>query len=70
MNKRLLQSKMDLYGDNFSTLACAIGRSVSTLSAKINGKAEFTQGEIMTIKNRYGLSAEDVDAIFFAIKVS
>ena len=39
---------------------------------KLNEKdgAEFTQGEIKALKERYNLTPEEVDAIFFARKVS
>ncbi len=72
MNKNLLESKMKLLGDTQSTLADAIGISLSRLSAKINEYegAEFTQGEINSIKERYQLSADEVDCIFFAKAVS
>lgn len=70
MDKRLLQRKMDNYGDNLATLAKAIGRAPATVSAKMNSKGEFTQGEIMDIKDRYKLTAEEVDTIFFDMKVS
>jgi len=71
MNKNLLKSKMALYGDNFTTLAEAIGLTLQTLSLKINeNKAEFTQSEIKLIKERYHLTNDEVDEIFFADAVS
>ena len=70
MNKALLESKMKLYGDTGGSLADYLGISRSTLSAKINEKAEFTQKEMMSIKKRYELTADDVDGIFFTTKVS
>ena len=72
MNKKLLESKMKLYGDTNESLAKALGISPQSLSAKKNGTkgAEFVQGEMMAIKGRYGLSAEEVDLIFFAAEVS
>ena len=71
MNTNKLRAKMALFGDTGSTLAEAIGISQQRFSAKLNGKdAEFTQGEIQTIKDRYNLTAEEVDDIFFNIKVS
>ena len=72
MNKRLLKSKMDFYGDNNASLAKAIGISPQSLSSKKNetNGSEFTQGEILAIKERYHLTAEEVDAIFFAQRVS
>lgn len=71
MNANKLRAKMALFGDTGGTLAEAIGISQQRFSAKLNGKdAEFTQGEIQTIKDRYNLTAEEVDDIFFNIKVS
>lgn len=70
MNKALLESKMKLFGDTGGSLADYIGISRSTLSAKINEKAEFTQKEISMIKMRYELTAEEVDGIFFTLNVS
>ena len=70
MNKALLESKMKLYGDTCGSLADFLGLSRSTLSAKINEMAEFTQKEMMSIKKRYELTADDVDGIFFTTKVS
>ena len=65
-------SKMKLFGDTQEVLAKALGISLSRLNAKINETdgAEFTQSEITFIKIRYHLTAEEVDAIFFAPKVS
>lgn len=68
MNKKMLESKMKLFGDTNATLAQAIGISPQSLSAKkneTNGK-EFNQGEIVKIKERYKLSSEEIDNIFFA----
>jgi hypothetical protein len=62
---------MDKNGDTSGTLSKALGIHQNTLSLKINERGtEFTQSEIMTIKNRYNLTADDVDAIFFDIRVS
>ncbi len=72
MNKNLLKSILAANGDNFSTLAEYLGITVSTLSNKVNEKqkAGFTQPEIMMIKKRYSLSADEVDAIFFTNQAS
>ena len=63
---------MALHGDTGNDLAKALGLSPQRFSAKINEKngAEFTQHEIQKIKDRYNLSAEDIEAIFFNKKVS
>lgn len=72
MNKKLLKSKMDLFGDTGDSLSEYLGINRSTFSAKINETAgrEFTQGEITMIKERYNLSADDINEIFFTQIVS
>lgn len=71
MNTNKLRAKMALHGDTGGTLAKALDLSPQWLSRKLNEKnAEFTQGEIQAIKDRYNLTAEEVDEIFFDIKVS
>ena len=67
VNKPLFRSFMVKFGDTPETLSDAMGISLSRLNAKINSNgAEFTQKEIAFVKNRYSLSAAEVDAIFFA----
>ena len=68
MNKKLLESKMKLYGDTNASIAKYIGISQQTFIAKKNQTkaADFKVGEIVKIKEKYSLSAEEVDAIFFA----
>lgn len=72
MNKNRLKSVMVAHGDTYKTLAEFLGITVSTLSKKVNEKRQawFNQQEIMMIKNRYSLNAEDVDSIFFENQVS
>lgn len=72
MNKLLLESTMKLFGDTGSSLSEYLGISRSRFSAKLNEKngAEFTQGEIRKIRDKYKLSAEAVFNIFFDEKVS
>jgi len=66
MNKALLRAEMIKHGDTQESLAIAMGISLSRLNAKINSEnAEFRQTEIIFIKNRYKLTAADVDNIFF-----
>ena len=67
MNKQKLVGIMYENGDTQTTLANAIGISVQRLNAKINGTggAEFNQGEIQRIKDRYSLKSEEIDDIFF-----
>lgn len=72
MDINKLKSKMALYGDNGGDLAEYLNISRSTLSGKMNetNGAEFTQGEIQKIKERYDLNSNEVDEIFFNAKVS
>lgn len=67
MNKKKLKSVMALHGDTMRDLAKALGKSPQSISDKINERGtEFKQGEIAIIKDRYNLSAEQVESIFFA----
>lgn len=68
LNKNQLRSFMALNGDNDGKLAEYLGLSRSRFSAKINetGGAEFNQGEISKIKQRYNLTADEIDSIFFS----
>lgn len=68
MNKNLLVSKMKLHGDTNADLATAIGISPQRFSAKLNEYqgAEFNQGEILKIRERYSLTDAEVVAIFFS----
>ena len=67
MNKELLRSIMALYGDTNKTLAAFIGISEQSFSNKINENGtEFKKGEIAKIKERYHLTCDQLDRIFFA----
>lgn len=72
MNKLRLESVMHLHGDTGTSLARFLNMARTTFSAKINETkgAEFTQGEIAMIKEKYSLSADDIVAIFFDTEVS
>ena len=70
MNEKELKAKIVAFGDTQARLADAIGISASNLNDKINGKAQFRQNDIATIKERYHLTAEDVDRIFFGVELS
>lgn len=72
MNTAKLKSIMVLHGDTGAVLANAIGLTPQSFSTKLNEKngAEFTQNEIAKIKERYSLTPDEIDAIFFDVKVS
>ena len=66
MDKAKLKSCMALYGDTNKELADYLEISEQSVSNKINENGtEFKQGEIRKIKDRYNLTPEEVDAIFF-----
>lgn len=65
MNKNLLKSKMALHGDTSGVLAEYLGITQNTFSLKLNGVAVFTQPEIQKIKDKYNLTSEEIDQIFF-----
>lgn len=66
MRKNELESVMKLNGDTGTTLSEYLGISRGSFSNKLNEKSqEFTQSEIAKIREKYSLSAEQVDSIFF-----
>lgn len=72
MNKQKLRAVLALQGDTQRSLAEYLGISENRLSNKINGTggADFNQTEIMLIKEKFGLSSEQLDEIFFNVEVS
>ena len=67
LNSSKLKAKIVENDDTQAQLAAAIGISLSNLNDKINGKVSFRQDEIAAIRNRYHLSAVEVDSIFFDV---
>ena len=66
MNAKLFRSIMVLNNDTNKSLAEFLNLSEQTVCNKINENGtEFKQGEIVKIKKRYNLTAEQVMAIFF-----
>lgn len=63
-DKKELKAVMVRFGDRQEDLATVLGISPQTLSAKINGDRDFTQGEIGLIAMHYSLSAMDIVRIF------
>ena len=66
MDMNQLRSFMARHGDKQSDLAKALGLPQSALSARMNGHTDFRQKEMEIIRKRYELSAESLQAIFFA----
>lgn len=72
MNKNMFVSKMKLFGDTQTILAEELGISLTRLNEKINevDGAEFWQHEIKFFRDRWHLTPEEVDQIFFTVLVS
>ena len=70
MNTNLLKAKMKLHNDTQRELADYLGRVISNVSFKINGKQAFNADEIRKMKKRYNLTAEEIDEIFFNLECS
>lgn len=68
MDKNRLRSLLFLYGDNQRKLAKFLGIKEQTVSVKINERngAEFNKSEIDLMKERYNLTSNDIDMIFFS----
>lgn len=67
MNSNLLKGEIRAKAMTQENIARSIGISLSRFNAKLNGTggAEFSLGEIRSIKTVLGLSAEQIDHIFF-----
>lgn len=65
MNTFELKAEIVRHNETSGVLAGVLGISHPTFSAKINGKAEFTQTEIATIREHYHLSNDRLTEIFF-----
>lgn len=65
-------SKMKLFGDTQKILAEELGLSLTRINEKINetNGAEFRMREIRFFRDRWSLTPEEVDLIFFTKKVS
>lgn len=72
MNSALLKGKIKENSMTQGQLADEIGISLSRFNAKLNNTAgaEFTLGEVRSIKSVLNLSSETVDRIFFEREVS
>lgn len=70
MNSKLFKIHMLRNNDTQAILAEVLELPQSAISARINGKTEFRQNEINTIRKRWDLSNTDTVDIFFEEEVS
>lgn len=65
MKTNLLRAKMALANDTNNKLAECLDITVQSVIGKIKGHQDFKASEIAIIKNRYNLSLNEVNEIFF-----
>lgn len=65
MNKNRLLGVIKSAGDTQQDLADALDQALNTVNSKINGRVEFSRADLQTIKEKYSLSPEEMDIIFF-----
>ena len=70
VNSNELKAEMKRNNDTQEKLAEALGLQVSGVSDRINGKIDFRRSELGKIRNRYNLTPERFDEIFFDGDVS
>ena len=68
MNAALFKYYMAKNRETMSTLATALGKCKVTVSNCVNGNSnsEFNRADIQTLKARWKLTPQDIDAIFFS----
>lgn len=68
MNSSILKGKMREQDMTQSIVAARIGLSLSRFNAKLNNSdgAEFSLGEIRSLKELFSLDAAQIDQIFFS----
>lgn len=64
-NKDHFQAKYIEHGLNAVDVAKIMGINPATLSRKMNGESDFTRNEIQLFRSELGLSASEIDHIFF-----
>lgn len=70
INETEMRIQMLRHGDNNKALAEALGKTTSTICHKLKGTQRFTQIEIQKIIDRYNLTPEETQTIFFASQVA
>ena len=63
-NKRLLKSKMVLFGDNVDALAEYLNQSRQSVYNKIAGKVPFSLQDVSAISKKYNLTNAETYEIF------
>ena len=70
MDSKKLHGKLVEKGYTMSSMAKELGISDTAMYNKMNGKSQFTQGEMHLMASRLQMTMEDIGNIFFADQVS
>ena len=70
MNRNILEGRIKEKGYNIEKVANKIGVNTATFYRKLSGESGFFWLEILKISEILELSFEDVNSIFFEIKVT
>ena len=70
INETEMRIQMLRHGDNNKALAEALGKTTPTICHKLKGSQRFTQIEIQKIIDRYNLTPEETQTIFFASQIA
>lgn len=66
LDKNKLYGKIRAHGLTLENVARFLGINAATLSRKVNGRSDFTRNEIEMLRRKLSLTADELQAIFFA----
>lgn len=66
----LFKAKLAEKGVTLREIASVMGCNEATLYRKMQGQSDFTRNEIQLIKQKLGLTNEEVELIFFATELA
>lgn len=66
LDKDKLCGKIRACGLTLEKVARFLGINVATLSRKLNGRSDFNRNEIEMLRRKLALTADELQAIFFA----
>lgn len=67
-NQKLRGKIIEIFGSQ-GAFAKAIGKTEQSVTAKLNGRSQFSQGDIVEWSNALMLGVNDVGSYFFANKL-
>ncbi len=70
MRTDLMMEELNFQGISLEEFADSLGMELEDLFSKICGRTEFEPEQLLGIKNLLGLTEDEMDELFFGIKVS